>query len=488
MGKGWGTSDREVPTSLNGTGDRVDDRVNEAPRVRASAYRPRPEDLGQLVRLAAPVALVQVGLMAMGALDTVMVGRVSATDLAAVAIGNLYFFGIAVFGMGVLFALDPVISQAVGAGDAVGVARGVQRGGVLAVALSGMAMVLLLPVESFLTLARQPTEVIPVAGGYAHGLILGMLPFYVFVVLRQSLQAMGRVRPIVVTVIAANLVNLLLNWVLIFGNLGSPPLGAVGSAWATSISRWFMLVLLTLLGWGLIRPAVRPLRREALALSPLVRFLRVGGPIGAQQWLEFGVFGAAGLLMGLMGTIAVASHQVALQLAAMTFMIPVGVAQAMGIVVGQAVGRGDPPGARRSVGAGIMTVTGFMTVTAIIFLTLPGPLARIFSSDPTVVRAAALLLPIAGVFQVFDGLQVVGAGALRGVGDTRVPMLMNLVGFWGIGLPACVGLGFGLGLGPKGVWWGLAIGIGTVAILLMFRIRRRFGRELRRLVIDHDPV
>lgn len=192
--------------------------------------------------------------------------------------------------------------------------------------------------------------------------------------------------------------------------------------------------------------------------------------------------------MGLMGTVAVASHQVALQLAALTFMIPVGVAQATSVVVGRAVGRGDPFGARRAVGAGILTATAFMVLTAAMFLTLPGPLARIFSNDPAVVAAAALLLPIAGVFQVFDGLQVAAAGALRGVGDTRVPMLLNLVGFWFVGLPACVVLGFTLDLGPRGVWWGLALGIGVVGVLLLLRVRRRFGRELRRLVIDEEPA
>ena len=440
----------------------------------------------RLVRLATPVAFVQIALMSMGAVDTIMVGRVSATDLAAVAIGNLYFFGMAVFGLGVLFALDPVISQAVGAGDTVGVARGVQRGAVLSVGLTLVAMVLLLPAGPLLTLARQPPDVIPVAAGYCQGLILGMFPFYAFAVLRQSLQAMTRMRAIIATVLAASALNVVLNWILIFGNLGMPAQGAVGSAWGTSLSRWFMVLLLTGLAWPDLRPALFPLRREALSPAPLLRFLRVGAPIGAQQWLEFGVFGAAGLLMGLLGTIAIASHQVALQLAALTFMIPVGVAQATSVVVGQAVGRADPGGARRSVGAGILTVTAFMSLTAAMFLTLPGPLARVFSDDPAVVGAAAMLLPIAGVFQIFDGLQVAGAGALRGVGDTRVPMILNLIGFWFIGLPACVVLGFTLGLGPRGVWWGLAIGIGVVGVLLMFRIRRRFGRELRRLVIDEE--
>lgn len=454
--------------------------------VPLAAYRPTGPDVRRLIDLATPVAVVQVGLMAMGAVDTLMVGRVSAADLAAVAIGNLYFFGIAVFGMGVLFALDPVISQAVGAKDWEGAARGVQRGGLLALALSVFAMLMLLPAGALLSLARQPVEVVPLAAGYARGLIAGVFPFYAFGVLRQSLQAMGRLRAIVLTVITANVVNVGLNWLFVFGNGGFPALGAVGSAWATSLSRWFMLLSLLALAWARLRPLMWPPRRAALRLPPLVRFLRVGAPIGAQQWLEYGVFGAAGLLMGLMGTVAVASHQVALQLAALTFMIPVGVAQATSVVVGQAIGRSDQPAARRAVGAGLTTVTAFMTVTAILFLTIPDWLARLFTSDPEVVAVVAVLLPIAGVFQIGDGLQVAGAGALRGVGDTRVPMLMNLVGFWFVGLPVSAGLGFGLGIGPRGVWWGLATGIGVVAILLMMRIRRHFGRELRRLAMEDD--
>ena len=160
----------------------------------------------------------------------------------------------------------------------------------------------------------------------------------------------------------------------------------------------------------------------------------------------------------------------------------------LSVVVGQAVGRDEPGAARRAVGAGLTTVTVVMAVTAALFLTIPGPLARIFSNDPVVVAAAAALLPIAGVFQIFDGLQVASAGALRGVGDTRVPMLLNLLGFWFVGLPVSVLLGFPLGVGPQGVWWGLATGIGVVAVLLLFRIRRRFGRALGRLVIDDEDA
>ena len=231
---------------------------------------------------------------------------------------------------------------------------------------------------------------------------------------------------------------------------------------------------------------MRPLRRDAIARAPLVRFLRLGAPIGVQQMLEFGVFGVAGLLMGLLGTVPMASHQVALNLASLTFMVSVGAAQAASVLVGHAVGRGDAPGARRAAGAGLLAGAGFMAVSAVVFLSAPEPLARLYSADPAVVGLAALLIPIAGVFQVFDGIQVVASGVLRGVGDTRVPMLVNLLGFWGVGLPISVVLGFGLDLGPRGVWLGLAGGIGAVALLLLVRVRARFGRDLRRLVMDEE--
>ena len=457
-------------------------------RVSVGAYRPERRDLRDLVRLAFPVAVVQIGMMAMGAIDTIMVGRVTPTDLAAVAIGNLYFFGVAVFGMGVLFALDPVISQAVGARDAGAVARGVQRGALLALLLTVVASLLLLPSGPILSALRQPEDVVPVAAAYAWASILGVYPFYGFVVVRQSLQAMGKIRALLWTVATANVVNVFLNWILIYGNLGAPELGAVGSGWGTSLSRWFMMVMLMTVAWPLLRPSLRPLRRDVLQLAPLARLLRVGAPIGVQQSLEFGVFGAAGLLIGLMGTIPVASHQVALQLAALTFMIPLGVAQATSVLVGQAVGRADPPGARRAAGSGLLVGAGFMSVTAALFLLIPEPLAAVFSVDQSVIATAATLLPIAGVFQIVDGLQVVAAGALRGVADTRVPMILNFVGFWLVGLPVCVVLGLGLDQGPTGVWWGLAIGLGVVAILLLRRLRIRFGRALKRVVINDTDM
>lgn len=447
---------------------------------------PRREELVGLFRLAVPVASVQIGLMAMGVVDTIMVGRVSPTDLAAIALGNIYFFASVVFGMGVILSLDPIVSQAVGAKDRIGVARAVQRGIFLAACLSVVAAVFLAPAVPVLTLLRQPADVVPVAAGYAHASIPGVFAFLAFMALRQTLQALDELRPIVLTIIGANLLNVFFNWVFVFGNLGFPSLGAVGSGWASSLSRWCMMLGLGTVAWRPLRPYLIPRRPDAFRARPLVRMIRLGAPIGIQMQLEFGAFMVVGIMMGWLGTVAMAGHQVALNLASLAFMAPLGIAQASAVMVGRAIGREDPAGARRSAGGGILLATGFMTLTAALFLTIPELLARVYTDEVAVLALAASLIPVAGVFQVVDGLQVVEAGVLRGVGDTHSPMVINLLGFWLVGLPISVFLGFKTAAGPVGLWWGLAFGLGAVALLLLARVRHRMGRDLRRVIIDDD--
>jgi MATE family multidrug resistance protein len=181
-----------------------------------------------------------------------------------------------------------------------------------------------------------------------------------------------------------------------------------------------------------------------------------------------------------------AGHQVALNLASMTFMVPLGISQASAVLVGREVGREDPPAARRAAGAGILLGASFMTLTAMLFLLFPGLFSRAYSSDTRVLALAVTLIPVAGIFQVFDGLQVVASGVLRGVGDTRSPMVLNLLGFWCLGMPVSLWLGFRTSAGPVGLWWGLVVGLAAVAFLLLFRVRRRMGRDLRRIVIDEE--
>jgi MATE family multidrug resistance protein len=438
------------------------------------------------VSLAIPVVVVQLGFMAMGAVDTLMVGRRSATMLAAVALGNLYFFNVSIFSAGTLMALDPLVAQAIGANDSRAVSRAVQRGLVLALALSVLTASLLAPAAPFLRVLHQPAEIIPDATAYLRISIAGVVPFLAFVVLRQSLQAMHRVAPIVWTIVISNLMNAGLNWVFVYGHLGSPALGVSGSAIATAISRWAMMILLLLFAWRELEPNLVPFRRDAVEWPPLRRMLAIGVPIGAQQWLEAAAFGAIGLLMGVMGTIEMAAHQIAITLAALTFMVPLGVGSAAAVRVGHAIGAGDGVRARAAIRAAYLCGVGFMVITAAGFLAAPTVLASAFSSDARVIGLAAVLIPIAGVFQVFDGGQAVGAGVLRGAGDTTAPLVVMLAAYWLVGVPVSAYLGFKTSLRAAGLWWGFVISLGTVALLLYFRIRIVFARGVQRLAVEES--
>jgi MATE family multidrug resistance protein len=438
--------------------------------------------------LALPVVVVQLGMMLMGVVTTVMVGHVSAADLAAAALGNLCFVWLTMLGWGTVMSLDPIVSQAHGADDRAGVARGVQRGLLLAVGLSVLTALLFLPVRSVLVLLRQPAAVVPLAARYVEVSIPGILPFFVFLVLRQSLQAMRRMGAIVVTILGANALNAALGWALIFGRLGSPALGAVGAGLAATVSRFALALGLTALAWRDLRPLLLPLRREALERTALLRMLQLGVPIGVQMQLEYGIFALVALLMGRLGTVPMAAHQIALTVASVTFMVPQGIGGAAAVLVGQAVGSGDGSGARRAAAASLGAGAGFMLLASLALVALPAPLARLFSAEAPVLAVAALLLPIAGVFQVFDGIQVVSIGILRGVGDTRAPVVLNVLGFWLIGLPASLWLGFGLHGGAAGLWWGLVAGLVVVALSLLVRVRQRLGRALVRVVVDGTPA
>lgn len=440
--------------------------------------------LGPLIRLSLPIVGVNVGMMLMGAVDTIMVGRVSPEAIAAVALGNVFFFALSIFGVGILLGLDPILAQALGAHDHDGFAIGVQRGLVLAAIISIPIAIAFLGAEPLLRLARQPEEVLPLVGTYCLLLIPGMLPFLAFSVGRQSLQAMQRVAPVLWTIILANLANIGLNYVLIFGHLGFPPLGVAGSAWASTASRWVMALLLLWFGRDVLGEAIRPWRRAAWRLRPLGQLFRLGFPIGIQLEIEMAAFSTVALLMGTFGTMHVAGHQIALNLASLTFMVPMGVGMGAAVQVGHAVGRSDLAAVRRSSEAALVVGAGFMGCTALLFLAIPTVFARLYTNDPGVMAFAATLLPIAGVFQVFDGLQVVSAGILRGLGETRVPMLINLVGFAGIGVTASILLAYRTPLGPVGLWWGLVIGLGVVAAILMWRVHQMVRRPLSRVVIE----
>jgi MATE family multidrug resistance protein len=451
---------------------------------------PSRSELAATARLAMPIVITQVGLMAMGVVDTVMVGRVSAAALAAVALGNLYFYTLSTGAAGTLLVLDPLVSQAVGARDAHRIALNVQRGLVLVVVLVVPTAIVLSPVRQVLTWFHQPPELIELATSYVRISTVGLVPFLGFVVLRQTLQALHRVRALVAVVVAGNLMNVGLNWVLVYGNLGVAPMGVAGSAWATVVSRWAMTLLLAAIGWPVLRDALVPWRRDAFLIAPLLRMIRLGCTIGLQQMLEFGVFAAIGLLMGFLGTPEMAAHEIALNLASLTFMVPLGVGAAAAARVGRAVGEGDHRAARDRARTALVCGVGFMLCAALAMLTIPGVIAAAYTDQPLVASIAASLIPIAGMFQLFDGIQAVSAGVLRGLGDTRAPFVINLAGFWLCGFPVSVALAFGTPLRALGLWWGLVAGLAVVASLLLLRVRRRLRGPLQALepaLVVHAP-
>ena len=284
--------------------------------------------------------------------------------------------------------------------------------------------------------------------------------------------------------LAANLLNLALNWVLVFGHLGVPALGAIGSSWATTLSRWALAAFMIAFAWPRLRHRLLPFRREAFALIPLGRILALGAPIGLQYEIELGIFSLVGFMMGQLGAVPMAANQVALNLASITFMVPLGVSMAAAVLVGHAVGRADPVAARRAAGAALICGVGFMAASGAALLAVPRLLAHIYTSDPAVAAIAASLIPVAGVFQVFDGTQVVSIGILRGTGDTRTPLVVHILGYWVIGLPLAAFLGLHTAAGPAGMWWGLVAGLVVVALVLVLRVRLRLRGRLARVDVD----
>jgi len=449
-----------------------------------AALRPTKSELTEMSKLAFPIVLVNVGMQGMGLVDAIMLGRVSSADLAAGGLGNFYFFGVAIIGIGILMALDPVIAQGVGAKDDAQIARGIQRGVLMSAIIAIVVSLLFLPARSVLALLKQPAEVVPLAAAYVLWSIPGMLPFFAFNMLRQVLQAFHRVGPVVIAVVVGNVLNAFLNWILIYGNLGVEGRGVVGSSIATSISRWVMALVVLGFAWPTVKPYLTKWHRESLDFAPLMRMFRLGFPVGMQFLAEAGAFGLTTVMTGWMGTTVLAGHEIALSLASMTFMVPMGVAGAAAVMVGHAVGRGDVAASRRDAVAALVVGVGFMAGCAILFAIVPETLAGIYTRDAATFALAATLIPIAAVFQVFDGTQVISSSILRGAGDTRVPAILHALSFWAVGIPLGALIAFRFEQGAAGLWWGLTAGLAAAAVLQLQRVRKKLGADVRRVRVD----
>jgi len=434
-------------------------------------------ELRRLLGLAGPIIVSQLGQVGMNAADTIMVGPLGAHSLAAAGLGSaIQVFGI-VCGTGVLVGLSPLVSQAFGAGDTGRCRHLVVQGLWLALALGVPVVALSLSGNAIALLFGQDPEVSALTGDYMAALAWGVTPYFLFIAFRQYLEGMGRVHvPMVITFIGLA-VNVAANRVFIYG-IGAvvPAMGVTGSGVATSIVRWCML--LAIAGYTMSRPAVRLRQGERIGpdRTALRDVLRVGLPIGGQFGLEVGLFSFAAVMMGWLGPLQLAAHQVTINIASTTFMVALGVSMAGSIRVGHCIGAARPRRMRRAALATYLLAVAFMGTCALGFLAAPHALIGLYTDDPDILELGRRLLLVAAAFQVFDGAQVAGISILRGAAETRVPALIAAVGYWGLGLPVGYFLAFPGGRGPEGIWLGLTVGLAAAGLLLALRARHVLWR------------
>ena len=424
-----------------------------------------------MLRLAVPVVMAELGWMTMGVVDTLMVGPLGPEAISAVGVGAAMHIAFAIFGMGVLLGLDTLVSQAYGAGDIRDCHRwlfdGLTLGALLTVPIMAVCLLLAYAIP---TLGFHPA-IAPKLQSYFMVLIWSTPFLIAYAACRRYLQGLHRATPVMVALISANLLNAAMNWLLVYGHWGFPALGVTGSAWATLIARIYMFSALVVAIWWSDKVS----GHESLWHVPRIidttrlrQLLRLGLPAASQMLAEVGVFALATALAGTLDPISGASHQIALNLAGVAFMIPLGVGSAGAVRVGHAVGAGDPLRAAAAGWTAILIGVVFMLSSGALFVTMPRTLIGWFSSDPAVLSVGTSLLYLAAIFQLFDGIQGVITGTLRGIGDTRTPMIVNLGAHWFLGLPVSYTLCFIAGWGVWGLWVGLSLGLIVTGVILLW--------------------
>jgi MATE family multidrug resistance protein len=432
----------------------------------------RPE-LSAMVALAIPVVLSELGWVALGIVDTIMVGSLGPAAIGAVALSSAICFVPAMFGMGILLGLDTLVSQAYGRGDHDDCHRWMAQGVYLGIIVTLPIMALIgLACFALPHLGIAP-EVARPAASYMNILNWGTLPLLIYGGTRRYLQSVGVVREITVTLVVANLLNWFGNWVLIYGKLGLPALGVDGSAISTVLSRIFMGAALLFFAWRYERQRGHSLVRcwEPPRLDRLQELLRIGFPAAGQILLEVGAWSLVTVSASWLTPVELATQQIVFNYSSLSYVVPLGVSAAAAVSVGRAVGAGDAARARRAGWLALAMGTGFMLLAAIAYLVAPRPLIALYTHDPQVMAVGPGLFVLVGTFQIFDGIQTVSTGALRGMGETRIPMLANLVGYWLLGLPMGLTLCFVFHWGLYGLWSGLTLALIVIALILLRRWR-----------------
>lgn len=448
-------------------------------------------ECGRLFRLAIPLAVAQAGQTMMGVVDLAVVGRLGAAEIGAVGLGNGLFFFFAMLASGIVMGIDPLVSQAVGAGDPVRARKMLWQGVYLSFAVGFIIMVPIVLSPMLLPLFRIEQEVVELAAIYTRIRALSLVPLLLFVVVRSYLQGKSVTRPMVVSMVVANVFNLASDLLFVYGGAGLPDwtgplrsvpaMGVTGAAVATLIAGFVQLAIVAVALPEVHLPPGSTETLHALMPDDINRALHVGLPLGLQLGAEVGVFALVGFFAGSIGEVALASHQVALTLASFTFTVAVGIGSAASVRVGIGVGARDRHAARVSGLTAFASGAAYMSVMAMVFAFFPRQVAALLTDEPEVIAAAAPVLIVAAFFQISDGIQAVGAGVLRGAGDTRFAFVANVVGHWVVGMPIALWLGFGMEYGVIGLWWGLFAGLSAVGLLLFVRFRKISSREIRPL-------
>lgn len=431
-----------------------------------------------MIALAVPVVLSELGWMAQGVVDNIMVGRLGPAAIGAVSLGNAVYYTPSLFGIGLLLGLDTLVSQAHGRRDYDECHRWLAQGVYLACIVTLPLMLCVVGLSFGLSHFGVNPAVAEPAASYLRILNWGTLPLLLYGGTRRYLQGVGQVRVITVTYILANLLNWGGDWVLIYGKLGFPALGVNGSAISTCIARVSMAVALLAFAWRYERKRGHPLFRHWAApqWDRLRNLVRLGSPAAGQIVLEVGAWNLATFSAGYLDPVALATHAIALNYASVSYMVPLGISAAAAVSVGHAIGAGDMPRARRAGWLALGLGTSFMLLAGVVFFVAPKPLIALYTHNHQVMAVGPTLLLLAAAFQVFDGIQTVCTGALRGLGETRTPMVANFVGYWILGLPLGLTLCFILRWGIYGTWIGLTIALIVIALTLLQRWQRDSAR------------
>ena len=436
-------------------------------------------DFRDTLTLALPLIFAELGWMTMGIVDVIMVGRLpnSAVAIGATGLGQSLYHCVAIFGGGLLLGMDTFVAQAFGREDLADARHTLVNGLFLAFALTPILMMAVFFWPNLMTRFGISTELVGPMTPFLWALNWGTLPLLIYFALRRYLQAMHVVLPIMFALVSANVINAVGDWALIYGHWGFPAMGITGSGWSTSLARVYLVLVLfvTLVVVEARRKMPSWIGTARVDFARSWALLKLGAPAAGQIALEIGAFAAATALCARLGSIPLSGHEIALNCAALSFMVPLGLSSAAAVRVGQQIGRNDRAAARRAGWSALILGVGFMATSGLVFVAIPRTIARLFSPDPAVIQVGAMLLQIAAAFQLFDGMQVVATGALRGTGDTRTPMLANLLAYWFLGLPLGYFLGFKLGWGAVGIWAGLCIGLMLIGSALLVAWHKRLS-------------